>query len=97
VFGKPGPDESERAKTIRKNRDERIAAILASPTSQVKGTKDTAFSLLNATTEFVDHFRSTKTSDSTESSDEARSMSAMFGSGDALKSKAWNRMMELVG
>ena len=57
VFGKPGPDESERAKTIRKNRDDRIAAILASPTSQVKGTKDTAFSLLNATTEFVDHYR----------------------------------------
>jgi phage/plasmid-like protein (TIGR03299 family) len=97
VFGKPGPDESERAKTIRKNRDDRIAAILASPTSQVKGTKDTAFSLLNATTEFVDHFRPTKTSDNSESADEARSMSAMFGSGDALKSKACDGMMELVG
>ena len=97
VFGKPGPDESERSKTIRKNREDRIVAILASPTSQVKGTKDTAFSLYNALGEWIDHFRPTKTGEASENADEARSMSALFGSGDALKEKAWDRMMELVG
>lgn len=96
VFGKPGPDETDRSRTIHKTRQDRIAAILAGPTSQVKGTKDTAFSLLNAVTEYADHYRPTKTSDADESADESRSMSALFGSGDALKEKAWDRMMELV-
>jgi len=94
VFGKDG-DESERAKTIRLNRDARISEILASPTSQVKGTKDTAFSLLNAVTEFVEHDRTTRTSDGNEY--EARLMSSLLGSGAMLKEKAWDKMMELAG
>lgn len=94
VFGKGG-DESERAKTICKNREERISAILSSPTSQVRGTKDSAFSMLNAVTEYVDHFRTTRTTDGNEN--EARLMSALMGSGNVLKERAWDRMLELVG
>ena len=96
VFGVSGPSESERSKTIRKHRDERIAAILASPTSQVKGTKDSGFSLLNAITEYIDHDRTTRTSEE-GSTDEARLMSSVMGSGAALKERAWDSMLELVG
>jgi phage/plasmid-like protein (TIGR03299 family) len=39
VFGQTGPDESDRAKALRKGREDRIAAILASPTSQVRGPR----------------------------------------------------------
>ncbi len=51
VFGRPGPDEADRAKSLRKTREERLAAIMASPTSQVRGTKDTLLSLLFAVVE----------------------------------------------
>lgn len=96
VFGKPGTDEADRAATIRKNREERIDAILASPTSQVRGTKDTAFSLLQAVVEHVDHDRVTRTADGGDAG-ESRLFSATFGSGADLKAKAWDAALELTG
>lgn len=95
VFGRPGPDESDRAKALRKGREERIAAILASPTSQVRGTKDTAFSLMQAVVEYADHDRTTRTSDGGDA-DESRLMSATFGSGADVKAKAWEAALQVA-
>ena len=95
VFGKPGPDETDRAKALRKTREERMAAILASPTSQVRGTKDSMFSLMQAVVEYVDHDRTTRTSDGGDA-DESRLFSAAFGSGAAAKERAWSTALELA-
>ena len=95
VFGRPGPDEADRAKSLRKTREERLAAIMASPTSQVRGTKDTLLSLLFAVVEQTDHDRTTRTSDGGDA-DEARLFSATFGSGAQLKEKAWEAALELA-
>jgi phage/plasmid-like protein (TIGR03299 family) len=88
-----GPDESERAKTIRVNRRERINAILASATSNVKGTAGSAFSLFQAAVEYIDHDRGTRAADG-EDADEKRLVSATFGSGAALKAVAWDAILE---
>jgi len=96
VFGRPGPDESDRAKALRKGREERIAAILASPTSQVKGTKDSVFSLMQAAIEYAEHDKSVRTTDGGDP-DEARLFSANFGgSGAELKARAWDAALELA-
>ena len=95
VFGKPGPDETDRAKSLRKSREDRLQAILASPTSQVKGTRDSAFSLLQAVVEYADHDRTTRTSDGGDA-DESRLFSATFGSGAELKARAWDAGLELA-
>lgn len=95
VFGKPGPDEADRAQALRKTRGERIATILASPTSQVRGTKDSLFSAMQAIVEFVDHDRTTRTSEGGDA-DESRLFSATFGSGAEVKERAWNAALELA-
>jgi phage/plasmid-like protein (TIGR03299 family) len=95
VFGKPGPDEADRAKSLRKSREERIGAILASPTSQVRGTKDTAFSLMQAVVEWADHDRTTRTSEGGDP-DESRLYSATFGSGAELKARAWEAALAVA-
>ena len=95
VFGHPGPDEADRAKSLRKTREERIEAILASPTSQVKGTKDSGLSVLHAVVEFVDHDRTTRTSDG--DAEEARQVSATWGSGSEVKARAFDAILELTG
>ena len=94
VFGAPGPDESDRARAIRKSRDERLAAILASPTSQVKGTKDTAFSLFQSAIEWIDHDRTTRSEDDTDPV-EQRLLSATWGSGAEKKELAWTTALAL--
>jgi phage/plasmid-like protein (TIGR03299 family) len=95
VFGKPGPDESDRAKALRKGREDRIAAILASPTSQVRGTKDSLLSLLFAVGEHTDHERTTRTAEGGDA-DESRLVSATFGSGAELKERAWYTALNLA-
>lgn len=95
VFGKPGPDETDRAKAMRKSREERLASILASPTSQVKGTKDSVFSVMQAVIEYADHDRTTRTTDGGDA-DESRLSSATFGSGAELKARAWDAALELA-
>ncbi len=95
VFGKPGPDETDRAKALRKGREERLAAILASPTSQVKGTKDSLFSVMQAIVEYADHDRMTRTTDGGDA-DESRLFSATWGSGADLKARAWDAALELA-
>ena len=95
VFGRPGPDEADRAKSLRKSREDRIEAILASPTSQVKGTKDIGLSVLHAVVEYADHDRTTRTSDG--DAEEARQVSATWGSGAEVKARAFDSILELTG
>ena len=95
VFGAVGPDESDRARAMRKTRDERLSEILASPTSQVRGTKDSLFSAMQAVIEYVDHERTTRTTDGANA-DEARLFSATFGSGAAVKERAWDVALEMA-
>jgi phage/plasmid-like protein (TIGR03299 family) len=95
VFGRPGPDETDRARSLRKSREERIAAILASPTSQVRGTKDSLFSAMQAVVEWADHDRTTRTGDGGDA-DESRLFSATFGSGAEVKARAWEAALELA-
>ena len=90
-----GPDESDRARSLRESREERLGLILASPTSQVRGTKDTAFSLFQAAVEYIDHDRPTRTHGDTGAV-ESRLMSATFGSGAVLKERAWDTILDLV-
>ncbi len=95
VFGTPGPDETDRAKAIRVSRQNRLAAIAAGPTSQVRGTKDTLFSALAAIVEFVDHDRVSRRADGGDTG-ESRLFSATFGSGAEVKERAWNAALALA-
>lgn len=95
VFGLPGPDESKRAEGLRQAREQRLATIMASETSRVRGTKDSAYALFQSVVEYIDHERTTRTS-SGVSEAEARLLSATAGSGAALKAKAWKAMVELT-
>jgi phage/plasmid-like protein (TIGR03299 family) len=92
-----GPDERERAKAIAKTRRDRLAAILASPTSQVRGTVNTAFSLFQAAVEYIDHDRTTRTATGTpDDAIEQRLVSATFGSGADRKGVAWDAILALT-
>jgi phage/plasmid-like protein (TIGR03299 family) len=95
VFAAEGPDESERAASLRKAREERMQAILTSPTSRVPGTVGSAFALMQAAVEYIDFYRPTRTSDG-ESAEAARMFSSQFGSGQALKKKAVETIAELT-
>jgi hypothetical protein len=90
-----GPDESDRAKTIRQNREDALRRILASPTCNVTGTAGSALMLLHAAVEYVDHERTTRVHTG-KSELESRLASAAFGSGADLKRKAWNTVLELA-
>jgi len=57
--------------------------------SQMDGRKDTAWGLLNAFTEYADHHARTTSEDN-------RTVSAWFGAGDALKSKAAAALLATV-
>lgn len=95
VFGTPGPDETDRARALRKSREDRIAAILASPTSQVKGTKDSLLSAMAAIVEWCQHERVVRTFDGGDA-DEARLFSSTFGTGAEVKERAWTAALELA-
>ena len=95
IFNVPdGPDESDRAATIRRNREDRIKSILASETCMQRGTAGTTWALFNGITEWVDHERGTRGGESAEAK---RFESATWGSGAALKQKAWDVMLDLAG
>lgn len=71
-------------------RDNLLTAILQNYESNDRNAfpeqRGTAYNLLNAVTEFADHERSTRGN--------GRAESALFGSGDTLKSKAFDVIME---
>lgn len=81
-------DETERASTMRRNREFAINRIHRSYTCQVEGTAGSVFAALQAVTEYVDH-DATKKDDSTFGS-------AYFGAGDEAKGRAWGAALALV-
>jgi phage/plasmid-like protein (TIGR03299 family) len=95
IFAAEGPDESARAASLKKARDERLQQILSGVTSRVPGTVGTAFALFQSAIEYVDAFRPSKRGDN-EDIESARLFSATFGSGMALKRKAVETIAELT-
>jgi len=85
--------EADRAAAIRQAREERIRTILASSTCTGDGVAGSAYALLNAVTEFIDHERGTRTRRGQITAAQ-RFSSAHFGSGSLLKSAAWESIME---
>jgi phage/plasmid-like protein (TIGR03299 family) len=96
---KPG-DESERAKAMReaneKKRYDTLSAILASPTCQLEGTKDTIFSALQSITQYIDHERPTQQRRAI-SDQMARFESSQFGNGADIKDRALVVALEAAG
>lgn len=95
TFPRVGPDEGERARAMRREREAKIQQVLASPTSQVPGTRDTAFSLLQAVVEYLDHDRPTRT-EADQGEQEQRLLSATFGNGATVKARAWSTILALT-
>jgi phage/plasmid-like protein (TIGR03299 family) len=91
-------DESVRAKLIRAEREARLKELLASPTNNMPGTRDTLYAAYNAVTEFVDHETMVRPKDNSDRGiAEARLKSAQFGGrGTEIKRKAFNLAMELA-
>jgi phage/plasmid-like protein (TIGR03299 family) len=56
--------------------------------------KDTAYNLLNAATEYADHYRDTRAENG--ETDKQRAFSALFGSGDKFKQEAVDLVLELT-
>ena len=63
--------------------------------SQLKSARGTAYGLLNAITNFVDHQAATKDTDG-DGADKSRAFSATFGGGAVLKQRALRLAMELA-
>lgn len=57
--------------------------------------RGTLYNLLNGITEYVDHYRSKKDSDE-EGEGESAAVSAMFGTGDTLKNKAYSILVDIA-
>ncbi len=91
-------DESVRAAAIRLEREKRLREILASPTNQMAGTKDTIFAGFQALSEFCDYEIGVRSkADSDESRTEARLLSSNFGGrGDAVKRSGFKLALELA-
>jgi phage/plasmid-like protein (TIGR03299 family) len=95
VFGLPSADVDEAAKAkLMKQEQQRLETlqnILASPTCNTPEIAGTAYSVLQATTEFVDHHslrrKATATSQLTH---------LAFGNGAKLKEKAFDEALELI-
>jgi phage/plasmid-like protein (TIGR03299 family) len=89
LFPKP---KDEKANTTR--RENILADVLklyeSNDRNAFPSIRGTGYNLLNAVTEYTDHVRSAKGADQTA----ARAASAMFGSGDSLKTEALQVILE---
>ena len=87
---------SDNQTSRRKNKVEALEKILASPTCQVNGTKDTLYSLLQAGIEWIDHERSTRGEGDQEKASSRFESANFAGSGVDLKERAFARAMEVL-
>ncbi len=81
-------DLSGRAETIYTNNYQALERIFESETNQQPGTRNTLYSALQTVVEWVDHERPTR--------NDGRFVSAMFGSGDALKGRVFEHVLAMV-
>ena len=80
----------EESSTVRENNiREILARFEGNDRNAFPEVRGTAYNLLNAITEYTDHFRSTRGGE--------RAQAAVFGSGDALKTKAFEYVYEVAG
>lgn len=88
------------ASTRRSNTVEQIMGLYRNNDGQraIPGVAGTAYNLLNAVTEYADHYRGVRGADGTvEGLAAARAESALFGTADMLKTQALDTLVELVG
>lgn len=96
VFGLESPaglDEAEKVRAMRKETKilGKLETIFDSPTCNTEGIKDTLWAALQACTEYVDHH------DTTDADSAARRFqTANFGTGLAIKAKAWDEAVALL-
>jgi phage/plasmid-like protein (TIGR03299 family) len=91
-------DKAKASKIAEQRLEKRLDElwkIWNAPTNQT-GTKGTAFAALNSVIEYVDFYRATRCTEGTTEEGQ-RFESAMFGSGDNLKSRATVEALELAG
>lgn len=90
----PDPTDGDptRARNIRAELHRLFEEGTGQNLPQVKGT---TWAAVNAVTEFVDHHRGTRGTDSLDRSRQ-RLQSAWFGQGAAMKSKAWGLALEIA-
>jgi phage/plasmid-like protein (TIGR03299 family) len=91
------PDEGARAAAIRIAREQRLQAILAGPTCQVIGTRDTLFSAFNAVTEYLDYETPTRQKDPSKAAMARFESSCFGGTADEVKNRAFKLALELAG
>jgi phage/plasmid-like protein (TIGR03299 family) len=90
------PDRDDRKNRRAQNVRAELTRLFTEGRGQdIPQTRFTAWSALNAVTEFVDHYRSTRGKTGVERSG-SRLQSAWFGAGARLKSKAWNEAMAMA-
>lgn len=91
IFDRLYPVKSGEESSTRRNNimGDILRRFESNDRNQFPEIRGTAYNLLNAITEYVDHDRSAQGG--------KRAESAMFGSGDALKSKAFEYIVEAAG
>lgn len=87
------PDRIRENKRRENILDEIIGLYELNDNNAFPEQRGTAYNLLNAITNYTDHLRSTRTSDG-ENVDTNRAISAVAGSGQALKTKAFSVIMD---
>ncbi|CAM2009641.1 DUF932 domain-containing protein [Acanthopleuribacter pedis] len=89
----PSKEDQVRSSKAQNQVAELVRLFESNDNNAIPALRGTALNLLNATTEYCDHFRGTKTTgDMTQKM--ARSRSSMFGSGDQFKNHAMQVIME---
>lgn len=96
VFSRPAAaDETDRAQTIRQNREgdraRALAGLWRSPTNQVAGTAGTLFAVYQTAVEYIDHARPVR---GEGNATEKRLRYGVFGEGWDLKAKAFDVTLE---
>ena len=82
-------EEGKQPSSARYNEINQIMSLFHSaPGQEIETAKDTLWGAVNAVTNYVDHVRSIRAVE--------RIDSAWFGTGAALKEKAWDRAMQLI-
>jgi phage/plasmid-like protein (TIGR03299 family) len=100
IVDKLFPIAKDASKVSVTRRENMLSEILASyqlnDSNAYPEQAGTAYALLNAITDYTDHLRGTRRTDG-QNEQAARSESALFGSGNQLKSNALETIYDLVG
>lgn len=88
-------DVSDRKKTQMDNKLDILEKLSVSSTNTTKATDGTFYGLLNIATEYVDHERGTRCADDKDE-DYCKFESAMYGTGDDLKTQALEQLMAML-